>query len=205
MAYTKNVPQSSQQQATTQPIIQANFTFIGNGLPVDHNYNAAGTGTDLYHLQCQMPNQADLASLVAGTNGGYYVNGGWPKYYNGNQVGGLFLCPMNAFIQFSGNGSNGVLTGGGNSIRASYNINSATTTKTATGLYTISFTNTLPSANYLVLMTGMRADAGEVFGFVQSDATYAHNQTTTFVNIGFESSSGTPRNVIMGSVMIFGA
>lgn len=83
MAYTSTVPQANQTIASSQVPILNNFGFIATGLSVDHNFNATGTGTDLYHDQCQMPNQADPSALVGGTNGMYYVSGGLPKYYNG--------------------------------------------------------------------------------------------------------------------------
>lgn len=83
MAYTSNVPQGNQQIATTQPLIQANFGFLSTGLAVDHNFNAAGGGSDMYHLKASMPNMANPGSLPGGTNGIYYVNSGAPKFYNG--------------------------------------------------------------------------------------------------------------------------
>lgn len=205
MVYTSTVPQGNQQIATTQPLIQGNFGFLATGIGVDHNFNASGSGTDMYHLQASMPNKADPLANIAGTNGQYYIGGGQPKFYNATQVGGFVLPPCNAYIQFNGSGSSGPLNAGGNSIRASFNINAGASTHDSAGEYTITFANTLPSANYLVLVTGMRASSGEVFGFVQSDGTYSNNQTTTFVKIGFESSGGTARDVLMGSVFIFGA
>jgi hypothetical protein len=83
MAYTNNVPQTNQQIATTQPIIQANFGFVQTGVGQEHNFNAAGSGTDMYHLQASMPNKADPVSLPVGTTGQYYVSGAAAKFYNG--------------------------------------------------------------------------------------------------------------------------
>lgn len=84
MAYTNNVPQGSQQIATTQPIIQANFGFLQSGIGIEHNFAPGGSGSDMYHLQASMPNRAggDPIALPAGTNGMYYVRGGLPKFYN---------------------------------------------------------------------------------------------------------------------------
>ncbi len=83
MAYTKNTPQATQTIAFTQPLIQDNFDFLETGLQQEHNFNASGTGSDMYHLKVSMPNQADPGALPAGTNGQYYVSGGIPKFYNG--------------------------------------------------------------------------------------------------------------------------
>lgn len=78
MAYTNNVPQGNQQIATTQPIIQANFGFLQTGIGTEHKFTAAGTGTDMYHLQASMPNKSisPVPSLPAGTNGQYCVSSG---------------------------------------------------------------------------------------------------------------------------------
>lgn len=83
MAYTNNVPQGNQRIATTQPIIQANFSFVQNSVGTEHNFNAAGTGTDTYHLKTSMPNRALSPALPAGTNGVYFVNSNNARYYDG--------------------------------------------------------------------------------------------------------------------------
>lgn len=83
MAYTNNTPQATQTIAFTQPLIQDNFGFIKTGIEQEHNFNAPGTGSDMYHLKASMPNQADPGALPAGTNGQYYVSGGIAKFYNG--------------------------------------------------------------------------------------------------------------------------
>jgi hypothetical protein len=84
MAYTNNVPQGNQQIATTQPLIQANFGFIKTGIEQEHNFNVAGSGSDMYHLQTSMPNKgSDPVALPSSTNGMYYVKGGVPKFYDG--------------------------------------------------------------------------------------------------------------------------
>lgn len=83
MAYTNNVPQGSQLIPTTQPIIQANFGFLQTGLAVDHNFQAAGSGNNMYHNKASMPNQALSPALPAGTNGVYFVSSGKPYFYDG--------------------------------------------------------------------------------------------------------------------------
>lgn len=83
MAYTSNVPQASQTFPATQPLINANFGFLSTGIGQEHNFNASGSGTDMYHLRASMPNQSDPSSLTAPVTGIYYVQGGFPKFYNG--------------------------------------------------------------------------------------------------------------------------
>lgn len=84
MAYTNNTPQATQTIAFTQPLIENNFMFLDTGIGTEHNFNASGTGSDMYHLQASMPNLSggDPIALPAGTNGEYYVLGGVPKFYN---------------------------------------------------------------------------------------------------------------------------
>lgn len=83
MVYTNNVPQGNQQISTTQPLIQANFGFVQTGVGLEHNFNAAGSGTDMYHLKASMPNNALSPALPAGTNGVYFVNSANARFYEG--------------------------------------------------------------------------------------------------------------------------
>lgn len=83
MAYTNNTPQANQQIATTQPLILDNFGFLATGLAVDHNFNAAGSGSDLYHNKASMPSNALSPALPVGTVGAYFVNGTDARYYDG--------------------------------------------------------------------------------------------------------------------------
>lgn len=83
MVYTNNVPQASQQIATTQPIIQANFGFLQTGIGVDHNFDATGSGSNMYHNKASMPNMALSPALPASTNGVYFVNSAIPYFYDG--------------------------------------------------------------------------------------------------------------------------
>lgn len=82
MVYTNNVPQGNQQIATTQPLIQANFGFLNTGLAVEHNFNAAGSGSDMYHLKASMPNLGLSPALPAGTSGVYFVSSGGAYFYD---------------------------------------------------------------------------------------------------------------------------
>jgi hypothetical protein len=206
MVYTANVPQANQAIATTQPTILANFNFLASSIGQEHNFNGAGSGTDTYHLQASMPNKSvDPTSLPAGTNGVYYVLGNTAKFYNTSQVGGNLLGAVNAMINFNGTGATGQsLNAGGNQIRNSFNINASLSTHDSTGNYTITFTNPLPSINGCVLITGMRGATGEVFGFIQGATSLSTSYSTTQIKIGFQSSSSTARDVLVGTLMIFG-
>lgn len=84
MAYTNSVPQANQTIASTTTPINNNFIFLQTGIGYDHNFNASGTGSDMYHNQCSMPNRGNPSSLPAGIDGMYYSRNGTPRYYNGS-------------------------------------------------------------------------------------------------------------------------
>ena len=85
MVYTNNVPQANQQIAATQKPILDNFAFLPLAIGQEHNFDSTYP-EKTYHLQASMPNLADPAPaspLPAGTDGMYYVNNGFPKFYDG--------------------------------------------------------------------------------------------------------------------------
>lgn len=88
MAYTANVPQANQQISATQAPILGNFQFLSTGIGTEHNFNAAGSGSDMYHKQASMPNRSggDPVALPAGTNGMWYVNNQGGRFYDGTTV-----------------------------------------------------------------------------------------------------------------------
>lgn len=81
MAYTANVPQGNQTIAATQAPINANFTFLSNGLNVEHNFDATGSGSNMYHRFASMPDNADPGDPAPQT-GTYYVNNSSPMFRN---------------------------------------------------------------------------------------------------------------------------
>jgi len=83
MAYNNAVPQANQQIASTQVPILGNFQFIQSGVGVEHNFNASGTGSDMYHLKASMPNRALSPALPGGTNGVYFISSSKPYFYDG--------------------------------------------------------------------------------------------------------------------------
>lgn len=107
MAYTNNVPQPNQTIAETQPIIQANFGFLENGIGQEHNFDDSGSGADMYHLQTSMPNQALSPALPSGTNGVFFVSGGNPYFFDGttnwqlNEAEGIITGTFNCTTSFT--------------------------------------------------------------------------------------------------------
>jgi hypothetical protein len=81
MAYTNNVPQSTQTIASTQGPISANFTFLQSAIGQEHNFNV-GDPAQTYHKLASMPNTGGTPAKPAGTNGVYYVDGGEALFLN---------------------------------------------------------------------------------------------------------------------------
>lgn len=93
MVYTNNMPLANQQIATTQPLIEGNFNFLQNGIGVEHNFNVACSGSDMYHKFASMPNASpDPPTLTAGAVGAYYVSGGQARFWDGTNVSQLTLA-----------------------------------------------------------------------------------------------------------------
>lgn len=87
MTYTPNVPQATQTIAFTQPLIQANFTYIDTAMKVDHawNGNEINSQADGTHQKISLPNQpVDITgALPTGISSIIYAIGGNIFAWNG--------------------------------------------------------------------------------------------------------------------------
>ncbi len=195
MAYVNNTPQANQTISFTQPILQDNSNFLQTGLDKEHNFNASGTGTDMYHKQTSMTNQALLAAFPVspGTvNGCYYVSGGVAYFYDGTKNYPLSPFCIRAAVNFDASGG----------IRSSFNVSSVT--RTDLGCYTVTFTTAMPSVNYCVQVTGMRDSDDVGTAFVRGSGTYGNSVKVGSVRVGFGGSSSAFVDPKMGNVIVFG-
>lgn len=89
MSYTNNVPQANQTIAFTQPLIQANFTYIDTAMKVDHawNGNEINSQADGTHQKISLPNQpTDITgALPTGISSIIYAIGGNIFAWNGGK------------------------------------------------------------------------------------------------------------------------
>jgi hypothetical protein len=88
MTYTPNVPQATQTIAFTQPLIQANFTYVDTAMKVDHSWQGSFIGTEAAgsHKRLDMPNQpVDIVALPVGINAVVYAIGGNVFSWNGGK------------------------------------------------------------------------------------------------------------------------
>ena len=88
-----------------------------------------------------------------------------------------------------------------------YKHNVATVAKTATGLYTMTYTTALPSNAYLCLGGSIRNDSSasaELYFSMQGSTTIDGSKSTTRCKVQYQSSGGTLRNPLQGWIVCFG-
>lgn len=201
MTFNPLVPLNSDSPSIFPAQNQTNMTRLQTLLGADHQFNLTADANDGYHNLIHMTQQAPSGALAA--TGRLYVksSGGTINLFYMNESGTEYqitpILPIRAAVSFTGNAAVGVCA-----LRSYYNVTSVT--KDSTGLYTLVFAaGIMPDANYIAHITGMRSGTGEVFGFIQGAAVASSSQTATTLKIGFQSSGGSPRDVIIGNVTIF--
>jgi hypothetical protein len=86
MAYFNNTPLATEQIASTQPKILANFAQLQTSLNLNHTFNGNAIGSEASgsHQRLDMPNQAlDITSLPTGIAATVYAIGGNIFSWNG--------------------------------------------------------------------------------------------------------------------------
>jgi hypothetical protein len=170
MVYTQNTPQASDAIATTQPLIEANFQFLQTGIGVEHNFNASGSGTDMYHLQASMPNNGlDPPALVSGTRGVYYVFNALPKYANASGAN---------FLQMS---------------KVPYTTLKGTVAVNNTGVFTVSAIPANSVGQFFIFVRGgsNQATSSSASGTLITDTNSMNIGTTSAFSPGITMSSST--------------
>lgn len=200
MPFNAAVPLNSDSPSIFPAQNQDNMSRLQTLVGADHQFNLTAAANDGYHNLIHMTIQAPSGALAS--TGRYYVKSSAGRVHafymddTGQEYQITPGMPIRAAVNFNGTGAVGVQT-----MRSQFNV--ASVTKTATGLYTITYTTAMPNADYIVQVTGMRGASGEVMSFIQGAAAVATSQTTALVKIGFQSSGGTARDVIIGNVTIF--
>ncbi len=200
MSYNASIPLNSDSPSIFPAQSQTNYSRLQTLVGADHQFNLSAAGNDGYHNLVHLTLQAPSGALA--NTGRLYVKSSAGKvnaFYMDDAAAEYQITPtmpIRASVNFNGTGAVGA-----QAIRSQFNV--ASVTKTATGLYTITYTTAMPTADYMTLVTGMKNSSGEVFGFIQGDPAAITSQTTTSVKIGFENFNGSARDVIIGSVTIF--
>jgi hypothetical protein len=146
----------------------ANIKLVGNGATTPNKYVRAQNGL------FQILNSSYSAPILEVTDdGAFRMNSGY------GSMGTTYGC--RAWVNFNGTGS----AGSNQTIRANGNV--ATVYKTGTGRYRITFTNSMPDANYAISMPSPSASGSAVAGV---DTSYG-SQTAAYVDVAVRTAGGT--------------
>lgn len=199
MTFNALVPLNSDSPSIFPTQNQSNMSRLQTLLGADHQFNLTAAADDGYHNVVHMTQQAPSGALAA--TGRVYVKtaGGTVNLFYMDDTGREYqITPgILAAVNFNGTGAVGAQT-----LRSALNVTSVM--KTATGAYTVNFTTAMANNNYIVQLTGMRTQPGDVTnGLVAGNATYGNSVTTGLLRIEFSSSTATLQDVLMGNLIVY--
>jgi hypothetical protein len=207
VSWNSTWPNGSQSVKTNQSTGAANTTYIKTTMNVDHYWDNSGDN-DGHHQWVQMPMQGTAgsptdAALATGMDGALYAKAKatteavdnqdvQPFYINNKAVGVpgvtqvMQLLGIRAMGVFDRKTSNGAVT-----LQYSHNC---TVSRSATGVYTATFTTALPSDNYLALGGCVRSasSASSVGIFTMSGGTSLALKTVSSFQFRTFEYSGSP-------------
>ena len=159
MTYNASIPQSGDFLSSSQAQILTNFGQLNTVFGIDHKRFDDGTAANRgKHLALHMIDNVVDATTASGEMGFY--NKGNDLFYRGQSngtvtpiTGGGLPTPIRAWAscQFAAAGG-----GGAFSVLTSNNITSIVG---AAGIYTVTFTNAFPTANYALIAGGCTVGA----------------------------------------------
>lgn len=217
MSWDPTKPEGTESPGLFPTQGQNNWGRLQTIIEADHVFNTTADTDDGWHNIIHMIKQAATPSAVADANLVYPIDTDYTRSGGSVTAPHLFyrpssgtdtntfplsVAPIRAFVNFSGttSGNNAAQT-----IRSSYNISGVTRKGTSTGRYVVAIeASAVPTDGYAVMITGMASGGENCAGFVIGDVSYATSVTTAKVEIGFRSTGGNDRNVIMGNVIIVG-
>jgi len=206
-------PDGTKSAKANVPFQQQNTTYITNKMPLDHYWNEDSSKNG-YHKQVNMTVQsADPTSLPTGLDGMYYcrnktageapdVQSEEPYFYKKISSADHYLqLGMRAIVHFEVNQTTFTTT-----IKYSHNV--ASVKQDSTGKYLITFTNALPSKNYIVNGSAMRSSSTNESPLsvgIPSDTSKNTYISENSVMVSFSStSSGSLRDPLVGMISIVG-
>lgn len=162
MTWNQSWPEGNKSVKDNRPRGNNNMQYIQAKMRLDHFWDEDAT-KDGYHKQVDMPNLAvdPVALPSVGVNGQIYVRQKTVAQAPDAQISEPFFASVNgasllynqlgfrALVHFQGRSSNGLCT-------LKYNHNFTSVNRTAEGRYTFTFAQAMPSANYIVLGSGIR-------------------------------------------------
>jgi len=193
MTWNPGYPQSSQSPALWPSQSQGNNGRLETMFQAEHQFNNSAAANDGVHKQMTTVSRADPTSLPSGTNGMIYEgNDTLPRFYDGVSI--FVMQPVRAYLTWD---NGGTLQG--------KNFN-ATISAPSSGVYTVTFTNPLPTPNFqfsLNCLTGADSNPyiGKILSLVAGTGTQVAGLTLRFVNT---TNGQTAPSITFGSLIIFG-
>lgn len=217
VTWNEDTPDGAKSLSVNTPKMLENTAYTKAKLGLDHYWSSGDDTKDGYHKYAQMTkNGGDTPvdpTLAGAMDSVYYAKKKTAAESVAQQdVQPFFLTAATAVMQILGIRAMALFdvdpTTKAITIQYSHNVTSVT--RTAASLYTITFTNALPSANYLAMGSGMGGSAiasSPCYFSVQSAVALATSKTTALCKIRLVSSSaGTPASTdpLQGWVIMFG-
>lgn len=175
MTWDPSIPDTNTSPGLLPTTAATNWTRLQTIVGADHQFNFTAASTDGYHKISHWVNQAgtlsDNTPVPIASVGQLYtktLNGSEHLCYQkgtdntGEYEAVLSLFPVRAAVIFTGTGAIGAQT----LIGTPFNV--ASVMKTATGVYTVNFTNALPSTEYIPL--AIQNGSNNVWGQVDTIA-----------------------------------
>ena len=205
MVWRTTAPDGTQSVRANKTILQDNTDYITTNMALDHFWNAGGV-TDGHHKHVELVDKAVAPTLDAGMNGMLYAfanANSKPYYINGVGAGTIMeILGIRACAAFS------YAAAAAQPLIYSYNV--ASVTRTATGKYTVTYTNALPNKNYLILGTAARKVAAVPFDrgiqfCVQANTAIGNVKVEGSCKISMHTHTGDITNdYLEGYILCFG-
>lgn len=202
-------PDGTKSTKTNVPIMLSNTQYNKANLTLDHYWDV-GANEDGSHRFVQAPKHGGGTptdpTLRTGMDSIYYPKEKTAAEAVAQQdVQPFFLTSATAVMQLLGIRAMILFDGsGGATLKYAHN---ATIARTAEGLFTVTFTNALPSADYLVLGGGMPNNADTSSSLVVSVAgasALATSKTTALCKIVTRLNGSSAHDPLQAWVIMFG-
>ena len=193
-------PDGTKSVKANETIIQANTSYIEVTENIDHYWNV-GADEDGHHQQVQMVKKAVEPTLDTGMDSLLYAfDNVETEMFLKNNTSVMQLLGIKACVVFN------YAAGAAQTVVYSYNVASVVRAG-GTGRYTITYTDALPTNNYIVLGNGIRNNADTSKGIqVSLQGSVAVNtvKSTALCKIVTNSQAGSVVDPLQTWVVCFG-
>ena len=209
MPWNNSVIDGQQSVATNKTPLNENSAYIETSMRLDHHWKNANSNLDGHHSKIEMPDAGADPTL---TNGDldYSQN---VKEVSNNSVDLIVphfitrdnTAPGTHILQSAGYWAycNISLVVAVVTIESSFNIASVTQVG-GTGLFTFTFTNSVPHNRYCIDVIAMPTSAGQLVSNLDFDATYGNIVSSNSFKLRFTDSNGAVKNPTNVMVKVMG-